>query len=401
MDKTKNSRLVIEHLRHLAVVIGARGSTTSQERFAAEYCLQHFRSLGVESEIQEFKSPKTGWRQHSLAAVLGLFSIGLAWFGGKTGSIISTIIMILTTCSVILELYFKPNLLRLFMPKGNSQNVLARIKPAYKVRKQVLVVSHIDSHRTPWVFTSKNRLHLLRIITTLGTISLILSIIIFLNISLINIETLRWSLLFLIPIFVLLFLVTFQADMTPYTNGANDNASGAAIILDIASKIVQQPLRNVEIWILCTGSEEVGSYGIQAFIKEFKPVLKNFWGINIDNVGGKGVGVCFTSSEGMIFRVKPSPKLIELANQIKSDRHEFDLYSLAYNTLHTDGTCMMANGIPTISFVGLTPGGEIPDWHKQSDIFNNVEPDTVINNEAFVYELIQNMDAAVEKMKND
>ena len=40
-----------------------------------------------------------------------------------------------------------------------------------------------------------------------------------------------------------------------------------------------------------------GSYGIQAFIKENKSALKNFWGINIDNVGGKGVGVCYTSSD--------------------------------------------------------------------------------------------------------
>ena len=169
MDKTKYSGHVIEHIKHLAVEIGARESTTSQERLAAEYCLQHFQSLGIESEIQEFKSPKTGWRQHSLAAALGLFSVGLSWFGGKPGLIISTVIMILTTCSVILELYFRSNLLRFIIPKGKSQNVLARLKPIDEVRKQVLVVSHIDSHRTPWVFTTKNRLLLLRIITTLGT----------------------------------------------------------------------------------------------------------------------------------------------------------------------------------------------------------------------------------------
>ena len=307
--------------------------------------------------------------------------------------------MILTTCSVILELYFRSNLLRLIIPKGKSQNVLARLKPIDEVRKQVLVVSHIDSHRTPWVFTTKNRLLLLRIITTLGTISFFLSIIIFFINSFIDSEILRWGLLLLIPIFVVLFLITFQPDLTPFTNGANDNASGAAIILEIASKIAQEPLRNIEVWMLCTGSEEVGSYGIQAFIKEYKEVLKKFWGINIDNVGGKNVGVCFTSSEGMIFRVKPSIELVELANQIKSGRPDRNVYSLPFNTLHTDGTCMMLNGIPTISFLGLTPDGEIPHWHRQSDIFNNIEPETIINNELFVYELIQRMDTAVKNVK--
>jgi len=401
MDNTQYSESVIDHSRHLAVKIGPRGSTTTQERMAAEYCFQHFQSLGIDAQIQEFNAPKTGWRQHSLAALLGLLSIGLAWFGGNSGSIISAFIMILTTGSVILELYFKPNLLRLFIPRGKSHNVIARIKPSEKVRKQVLIVSHIDSHRTPWVFSTKNRLLLLRLITTLGIISFFLSIFIFLIITFIDIEILRWGLLFLIPVFGLMFLITYQPDTTPYTNGANDNASGTAIILDIASKILQEPLRYVEVLILCSGSEEVGSYGIQAFIKENKSVLKNSLGINIDNVGGNGVGVCYTSSEGMILPDKPSPELIELADQIKFDRYELEVYTLPYNTLHTDGTCMMVNGIPTISFVGLTPGGEIPDWHKTSDVFNNIDSDTVKNNELFVFELIQRIDAEELKLEND
>ncbi|MFN2128107.1 MAG: M28 family peptidase, partial [Anaerolineales bacterium] len=150
-----------------------------------------------------------------------------------------------------------------------------------------------------------------------------------------------------------------------------------------------------------SGSEEVGSYGIQAFIKENKSALKNFWGINIDNVGGKGVGVCYTSSEGMIFRVNPSPELIRLADQVKADLNEIEIYSLPFNMLHTDGTCMMLNGIPTISIVGLTPGGEIPDWHRQSDIFNNIDPVTVNNNELFVSELLHRINSEVESLGTD
>jgi hypothetical protein len=400
-DKTLDSETTIEHLRHLSVVIGPRGSTTQNEELAAEYCLRHFQELGINAQIQEFSSPKTGWRQHSLAAAIGLISIGLAWFGGSTGSVISAIIMIATTTSVILELYFQPNLLRFFMPKSKSHNVIARVNPNDEVKKQLLIVSHIDSHRTPWVFTTKNRLRLLHIITTLGTISFFLSTIIFLIMTFVDWEILRWVLLLFIPIFLFLFILTFQPDTTPFTKGANDNASGAAIILDIARKVVEEPLRNLEIWILCSGSEEVGSYGIQAFIKENKSALKNFWGINIDNVGGKGVGVCYTSSEGMIFRVNPSPELIRLADQVKADLNKIEIYSLPYNMLHTDGTCMMLNGIPTISIVGLTPGGEIPDWHRQSDIFNNIDPVTVNNNELFVSELLHRINSEVESLGTD
>jgi Zn-dependent M28 family amino/carboxypeptidase len=180
--------------------------------------------------------------------------------------------------------------------------------------------------------------------------------------------------------------------MTPFTQGANDNASGAAIVISLAQEIAQEPLTNFEVWALCTGCEEVGSYGAQEFIKRHKSELQGNYVINIDNVGGSGAGVCYTTTEGMIVPLKPSSELFSLANQIKADSPELNAYTLPFTTLNTDGSCFMINKIPTLSFVGLTPGSVIPNWHQVTDTFEHVENVSVENTESFVLKLLGRLD---------
>lgn len=380
------------HLEHLAVDIGARGSTTPQEKDAARYAKEEFGSLGLETHWEEFTSPTTGWRPYSIASIIGLITIIAVFLGGFVAAGISGILMLLTTASVLFELNFQPNLLRLLIPNGKSQNVWARIPSKGPSTNRILILGHIDTHRTPWVFTSLGRIKLLKIVTTLGTISFVLSTIIFIILVFFDFPTLRWLCLIFIPIYLTVLGLTWQPDRTPFTQGANDNASGAAIVLSLAQQISKSPLDNSEVWALCTGCEEVGSFGAQEFIKQHKSELQSNYAINIDNVGGSGAGVCYTSTEGMIIPLKPSPELFSLADEIRTDNPELNAYSLPFTTLNTDGTCLMTNKIPTISFVGLTPEGIIPNWHQVSDTFDQVDKTPVENTEAFIMKLLERID---------
>ena len=289
---------------------------------------------------------------------------------------------------VLLELNFQPNFLRLLIPKGKSQNVWARIPSKGNSTNKILILGHIDTHRTPWVFTSLGRIKLLRIVTTLGTISFVLSTILFFILAFFSFPAIRWLCLIFIPIYLTVLGLTWQPDRTPFTQGANDNASGAALVLSLAQQISKSPLDNFEVWMLCTGCEEVGSYGAQKFIKQHKSELQGNYAINIDNVGGSGAGVCYTSTEGMIVPLKPSLELFNLANEICDNNPELNAYTQPFTTLNTDGTCFMINKIPTISFVGLTPEGVIPNWHQVTDTFDRVNNTSVENTEAFILKLL-------------
>ncbi len=385
------------HVKHLAETIGPRGSTTPSERQAAEYAAGVMRDVGLEPHVEEFTSPVSGWRPFALGAtvalvvtVLLLLTAGVT--GGRWAAALLGVVMLATTLSVFLEMYFRPNLLRPFVRKGTSQNVWA-VVPAVAATSKVVLVAHLDTHRTPWVFSRPWRLRFFSVVTSLGVVAFVLAALVCLAFAVTGWLWLVWVAVCLVPVHLTVLALTLQPDTTSFTAGANDNASGVGVVLSLAKRLAREPLQRTEVVVLASGCEEVGSVGSKAFIDRHPDLLEGAYAISVDNVGGHGAGVCYTSVEGMVFPLRPSPDLFALAGEIRVANPELDAYSRPYTTLHTDATCFMANGVPSLSFVGLTPEGVIPDWHQVSDVFENVDPQTVQRTEEFVWRLLQGLDA--------
>jgi len=229
--------------------------------------------------------------------------------------------------------------------------------------------------------------------TTLAVVAFIFSTLVYLTHGITGWDWLRWSAALLIPVLVTTFALTWQPDSTPHTVGANDNASGAGVLLSLAARLAAEPLTHTEVTFLATGAEEVGSVGAKAYLDRHRGELGNLSAISIDNVGGRGAGVCYTSMEGMVLPVRPSPELFGLAERIRRELPAGSAYSLPYTTLHTDATCFMVYGVPSLSFVGLTPEGVIPDWHTAGDTVDKVDAAAVTANEEFVLRLLRTLDA--------
>lgn len=389
---TQQASSAMAHVKHLAVDIGPRGSATPAERRAADYAATVLEQAGLAPSTEPFTSTVSGWRPFAVAALIALLATLLFQWAGRTTALLLGLLLLVTTLSVFLEMYFRPNPLRLLIGKGRSQNVWARVPATSRPLRRLLLVAHLDTHRTPWVFTSPGRLRFFKLMTTLGVAAFALSALLFLAYGALAAQWLRYAALVLTPVHALVLALTWQPDTTPYTAGANDNASGVGVLLSLAQRLARQPLANTELWLLASGCEEVGSVGVQAFVKRHASDLRGALGISIDNVGGRGAGVCYTSVEGMVFPLKPSPLLHGLAEEIRAEHPKLNAYSLPYTTLHTDATCLMANGIASLSFVGLTPSGQIPHWHQASDVLDNVDPVTVQSTERFIWRLLRKVD---------
>ncbi|HRQ10325.1 MAG TPA: M28 family peptidase [Trueperaceae bacterium] len=403
MSPQAEDNSAMTHVKHLAETIGPRGSTTPPERQAAEYAAAVMRGAGLEPRLEEFTSPVSGWRPFALGAGVALLVSALLLLspgpaGGRWLAALLGLVMLATTASVFLEMYFRPNLLRPFVRKGTSQNVWALIpalKPAAAATTRVVLVAHLDTHRTPWVFTRPWRLRLFSTVTALGVAAFVITALVCLAYAATGWSWLVWVALCLAPVHLVVLALTLQPDTTPHTAGANDNASGVGVVLSLAQRLAREPLQHTEVLVLASGCEEVGSVGSKAFIVRHPDLLEGAFAISVDNVGGRGVGVCYTSLEGMVFPLRPSPELFAIAEEIRVANPELEAYSQPYTTLHTDATCFMANGVPSLSFVGLTPGGVIPDWHQVSDVLKNVDPGTVSRTEEFVLRLLRSLDARI------
>jgi hypothetical protein len=74
----------------------------------------------------------------------------------------------------------------------------------------------------------------------------------------------RWIGLAAAAMEIFALVLCLHADLTPFSPGANDDASGVGVILAVAERLFQKPTAHTEVWLAFTGCEEVSAYGIPA-----------------------------------------------------------------------------------------------------------------------------------------
>jgi hypothetical protein len=353
----------------------------------------------VEPITETFASARSSYYPYALFAVLVLVGefLFLVWAGELWGTIVALALASLAFVSVLLELAFRPNPLRWLLPKGKSQNVWARLQPRGKAQEQVVVLGHLDSHRTPLLFSSERWVKLLGVLVPLALISSVVLMVLF-TVG-IAAPGLVWRLLSLpcaLVVFGLLLLM-LQADFSPYTVGANDNATGAAVVLSVAERLREEPLARTAVWAVLTGCEEVGCYGADAFAQAHRDELGRLTWITVDSVGGVGAGLAYLRSETFLLTSHSDPDLLELAGRIATRHPELDAYAHSFKSTYTEGAIGAKHGFRVLTLVGFRRDGALPDWHRPTDVVENLDSDVVEHAETFVWELLQEIDQQAGK----
>ncbi len=392
-DDRKLAARALEHVRHLSLDIGPRGSTTTAEATAAAYAWSVLDKLGLSPRMQRFTSGTSQWRPFALAITLALLAVAVYPLAGRTTAILATVLAATTLTSAYLELNFITNPVRWLLPKRPSQNVWTVIPAAGTPTQRLVLVGHLDTHRTPFVFRSPLHLKVFRVLVTAGFASMAALVLLYIAGSIVQSDIIYLISLAPAVLLILNLIMTVQPDMTPYAPGANDNASGAAVVLTLAERLKDEPLANTEVWAVNSGCEEVGCYGAAAFLREHREELGDACFIALDSVAGPGSGPCYITREGMTRPYRSDPTLVALADQIAADRPELGAYSSVMPLGFTEGAIGIKNGLPSLTFVNLRPDGVLPHWHRPDDIFENVDADVLARTQAFVWELLQRIDS--------
>lgn len=383
----------MEHVRYLAGVIGPRGSTTAQEREAAEYAGVVLEDLGLKVRVQGFRSAVSAWRPYALAIALTLLGLALYPLGGRVTATVAAALAAVSMVSAYMELNFYPNPLRRLLPKGTSHNVWAVIPPRGEARQKVVLAGHLDSHRTPFVFKTASHLRIFAALSPLGFGGMAAALALFVAGAITDAGWVHPAAVGCGILLALVLVMLVQADFTPYSHGANDNASGAALVLALAERLTRQPLGQAEVWAVNTGCEEVGCYGAKAFVRDNRQALKGAFFIVFDAVAGPDAGPCFISGEGMTRRYYPDPGLLALARTIARERPDLDAYERPLRLGYTEGAIGIRSGLRTLTFVSLRRrDGVLPLWHQPGDRVENIDPRTLARVEEFAWELLERID---------
>ncbi len=140
-----------------------------------------------------------------------------------------------------------------------------------------------------------------------------------------TIVILRWIIMGLTTVSLILIFISFFNKRTNDSDGACDNGSGSAVLLELAAFFGKNPLENVNlIFIWCT-AEEWGLYGSKAYVKQHKEELlaikDRFYNINVDMVGQE---IAYMEKKG-VFRKIPLNKTLNKLIKESAEEKEIEV----------------------------------------------------------------------------
>ncbi|PKO07068.1 MAG: hypothetical protein CVU41_03085 [Chloroflexi bacterium HGW-Chloroflexi-3] len=380
----------LSHIRALAVDIGPRGSTTTEERQAAEYAKDQFKQIGLSPIWQDFQSARSIFLPHIIGSFFMIFAFILYPLGGRLTAAIAAIISILVIVSELQELGFQNNLIRMMVPKGSSQNVHAVIPPASEHKQDIILVGHLDTQRTPLFFRTPKYVKIYDKFTTIIFVTYLIQTILY-NLSVF----LPWSWVWYTSIptamcAVLMISFFIEAEFSPFTSGANDNASAAGMVLTMAEELNKNPLRHTRVFAVCTGCEETQHYGMIAWYQQNLNMLKNPKAIVFELLGVAGPG--YLTQEGIIVPFKADQNLVRMVETLSNEHPEWGAYPVQISGGNSEMADAIRNKIPAISLFGLKKDGEAPYWHQMEDTYDKMNPQVMEDVWSFTMAMIQKID---------
>ena len=162
--------------------------------------------------------------------------------------------------------------------------------------------------------------------------------------------------------------------------GANDGASGVAVLLELAKMFKSKP-PPVNVSIVLFDGEDMGVEGINdswakgsLYFAEHLPIQKTDYGIILDMIGDSNLEIPIERNS---YRVAPGlmTELWELAEKLKLSAFQ---NKLGYDIYDDHIPLWELAGIPTIDLIDFNyPNQRINYWHTLNDIPQNCSPESL------------------------
>ena len=372
------------HLRqaiaHLAAI--DRPSASPGEHEAAEWIAAQLAEFGAGVRVEEERAHGGYWfplgvpnalagaagllarrggkRQRAFAAALGAFAAAAIWDDVGGG-----------------RLWFR----RRFLPSRSTWNVVAETGDANAERTLVFVAHHDAAHWGllfhPGVLPLVDRLFpglLARTNTSPPLMAPVIAgpLLIALGALAGRRRALSWG-----SAFALGSAATFaEIGARGAVPGANDNLTGVATLLGLATELSEQPLEGLRVLLVSTGAEEGFMEGMQAFARRHFPALppERTHVVCVDTVGSPQLTLI--EGEGML-RMRDYPDgfktfVAECARECGVELGR----GLRFRNA-TDGLIALRAGYPTAAIGSVTELKVPANYHWPTDTADNVDHDRV------------------------
>jgi hypothetical protein len=372
----EEGRRVLGYIEHLAVKIGARGATSRAERNAAQYLAEELEKTADQVVVQPFRS---------LSSTAGIYLVHyiLMMLVALFSSRYPLPVAILATANIVG--YLRQTIAREFVGRlllrDKSQNVIAVKRRAGERRlPRVVMVAHYDTAR-PHLFFHPSLVGAYRTIFSLTNVAM--AAILLLAMA----QALAASPGMILPGFfnhlplpfalylAFVSLPLLQSLLGGEISGANDNASGVAVMMTAFSKLKEQMPEGAELWAVATGCGHAGATGMQGFLEEYGDQIRNDYIINLDSLGAGTL--IYITGEGLLQTLPADRELMLAAAAFARKNPGIPVRGSVYKDMLGDGTLAIIKGYKAMSIMGLDEKGNVPNRRWPSDTMENISEDNL------------------------
>ena len=374
-------------VRLLADDVGPRRPASAAERIAAERVRDRLAERGLQAELQPFKGYSTFAAPFGLIQALAVAPALLP----RRRRLARSLLAGTAAAALVSEGGLVRTPLSDALARRPSQNLVAAIEPVAEARRTVCLVCHLDTSRSGLLFHPRFVAHLNRWLLAQSAACITGAAEPLLGRFTAGRGLLAAARALLAAGLGLLVERELRGEDVP---GASDNASGVAVVAELALELTASPLQHTRVVTLMTGCEESGLLGAQSFLRTRDTADWLF--LNVDNVGGPAT-LRYTLREGLATKWDCDPALVTIAGGIAARRPELALaptegpIGLTY-----DATPVLARGGRAITLVA-GDDGVIPNYHWPSDTPENLDPDSI----GRTLEVAREMVAAIERGEAD
>jgi hypothetical protein len=389
----------MEVIRELCSFDGRRAGTDAERR-TANWLAGALRDSGRRVEVESTYV-------HPQYALVHAAHCALA-FAGSLVSIASPAagfaMVLVAATSMYLDLNYRFYLLRRLFFRRASQNVLARGKRP-DAPGRLILVANIDAARTGSVFGEGRA----RRAASLGralelpigpfrlvfwAMALLLPI---LGARMAGLDSNAVSLLQLPSTLVLLVAIFALVDieLSDVSPGANENASGVAAALSLATELAAKPPDHLDVWVLLTGGSECLQEGMRSFVRAYGHELdpQNTFFVCLRTLGRGRVR--FEAGGGWVLTYSMDRRLVELCEAIAAaDRDGENAFGAKplFHGYASDAMPARLRGYPATTISCLTDAGVVPDQRTADDTPDHIDAAAVARAEGFTLELVRAID---------
>lgn len=382
-----------KHIHKITKEIGSRPAGHENEAKTRKYISESLASCDMQAEFQYFKSWDTWGYTVIWSISLSLLGSLIAYFGNNLTTLsLGSLLSILGGLNLFKSSNFSKQPLSFLFKKRKTANLIFKNIASSSVKDKIVLVGHTDTNKHRNSSETKMKPYL----KLIGTLTIILPIILgvialycFFFTETNALITVFWILFLILTV---ILITAILDEKNGFVEGANDNATALASLIEITKYFSKNQLKNTELWSVFSAAEEVGCLGIHQLLDKYGEELKDALFIVFEMTGSPHIAyVTEGSGFSYLSPYKSDEKSLNLAKKVASDNPELKIKEKKIDFGGETAT-LIGRGYRALCITGNEENGWISNWHNYNDTIDNIDINGVKKGAQFAVKIIEYID---------